>query len=213
VGGGVEGVEVDEGVAGGVGGAHGVHARFAGELFCGAIFEDEDGGPDEVGEEASPEDDNEDGEVLPEVELVMGEQLRFGESADGFAGVEAEGEEAAHDAGEDGDGEAFAEVVVGFAGFGFFFGGDFMFFGDACGSVDGDADDADEDADEDDLAGGRVQDGEELSVKDGWDDGAEGGAEAQGDGVSEGDAEIADGEAEGEAAGSPEDAPEDRVID
>jgi hypothetical protein len=32
---------------------------------------------------------------------VMGEELRFGESADGFAGVETEGEEAAHNAGED----------------------------------------------------------------------------------------------------------------
>ncbi len=77
---------------------------------------------------------------------VVGEELSFGEVADGFAGVEAEGEEGAHDAGEDGDGDAFAEVVVGFAGFGFFFGGDFVFLGDAGGSVDGYADDADEDA-------------------------------------------------------------------
>ena len=146
VGGGVEGIEVDEGVAGGVGGAHGVVAGFAGELFDGVVLEDEDGGPDEVGEEASPEDDDEDGEILPEVEAVVGEELGFGEGADGFAGVETEGEEAAHDAGEDGDGEALAEVVVGFAGFGFFFGGDFVFFGDAGGSVDGYADDADEDA-------------------------------------------------------------------
>ena len=66
---------------------------------------------------------------------------------------------------------------------------------------------------EDDLAGGLVEDGEELSVEDGRDDGAEGGAEAEGDGVSEGDAEVADGEAEGEAADSPENAPEDGVVD
>jgi len=144
---------------------------------------------------------------------VMGEQLRFGEGADGFAGVEAKGEEAAHNAGEDGDGEALAEVVVGFACFGFFFGGDFVFFRDAGGSIDGDADDADEDSGEDDLAGGLVEDGEELSMEDGRDDGAKGSAEAEGDGVSEGDAEIADGETEGEAAGSPEDAPEDGVVD
>jgi hypothetical protein len=84
-----------------VGGAHGVQAGFAGELFHGVIFQDEDGGPDEVGEEASPENDDEDGEILPEVELVMGEELGFSKGADGFAGVEAEGEEAAHDAGED----------------------------------------------------------------------------------------------------------------
>ncbi len=83
----------------------------------------------------------------------------FGELGDGGSGVEAEGEEGAHDAGEDGDGDAFAEVVVGFAGFGFFFGGDFVFFGVAGGSVDGYADDADEDAEEDDLAGGLVHDG------------------------------------------------------
>jgi hypothetical protein len=35
-----------------------------------------------------------------------------------------------------------------------------VFLGDACGSVDGDAEDADEDAGEDDLAGGLVEDGE-----------------------------------------------------
>ena len=49
VGGGAEGVEVDQGLTGGVGGAHGVEAGLAGELFDGAVFEDEDGGPDEVG--------------------------------------------------------------------------------------------------------------------------------------------------------------------
>ncbi len=46
--------------------------------------------------------------------------------------------------GEDGDREALAEVVVGLAGFGLFFGGDLVLFGDAGGSVDGDTDDADE---------------------------------------------------------------------
>ncbi len=43
VGGGVEGVEVDEGITGCVSGAHGVEAGFAGELFDGTVFEDEDG--------------------------------------------------------------------------------------------------------------------------------------------------------------------------
>ncbi len=181
--------------------------------FTELVLEDEDGGPDEVGEESSPENDDEDGEILPEVEAIVGEELSFGEGTYGFACVETKGEEAAHDAGEDGDCEALAEVVVGFACFGFFFGGDFVFLGDAGGSVDGYASDADEDSEEDDLAGGLVEDGEELSVEDGRNDGAEGGAEAEGDGVSEGDAEIADGEAEGEAAGSPEDAPEEGVVD
>src|SRR5580704_10424889 len=102
---------------------------------------------------------------------MVGEKLGLGEAADGLAGVEAEGEEAAHDAGEDGDGEAFAEVVVGFTRFCFFFGRDFALFGDACGSVDGDADDTYEDTEQDDLAGGLVEDGEELPVEDGWDDG------------------------------------------
>ena len=129
VGAGVEWVEVYEGVAGGVGGAHGVDAGFAGELFYGAVFEDEDGGPDEVGEEASPEDDDEDGEIGPEVEAVVGDEFGLGDFGDGGSGVEAEGEEGAHDSGEDGDGDAFAEVVVGLAGFGLFFGGDFVFFG------------------------------------------------------------------------------------
>ncbi len=196
-----------------MGGAHGVVAGLAGELLYGAVLEDEDRRPDEVGEEASPEDDDEDGEVLPEVEAVVGEELALGDVADGFACIEAEGEKAAHNASEDGYGEAFAEGEVGLACFGLFFGGDFALFGDACGSVDGDAEETDEDAEEDDLAGGLVEDGEELAVEDGGNDGAEGGAEAEGDGVSEGDAEVADGEAEGEATGSPEDAPEDGVVD
>ena len=100
---------------------------------------------------------------MPEVEAIVGEELSFGEGADGFACVEAEGEETAHDAGEDGDGEAFAEVVVGFACFGFFFGGDFVFFGDAGCSVNGYSRNADQDAEEDDLAGGLVEDSDELS--------------------------------------------------
>ena len=43
VGGRVEGVEVDQGVAGGVGGAHGIEAGFADELLCRVVFEDKDG--------------------------------------------------------------------------------------------------------------------------------------------------------------------------
>ena len=196
-----------------MGGAHGVEAGFACELFDGTVFEDEDGGPDEVGEEASPEDDDEDGQVSPEVEAVVGDELLFGDLGDGGSGVEAEGEEGAHDAGEDGDGDAFAEVVVGLAGLGLFFGGDFAFFADSGCSVDCYSDDADGDSEEDDLAGGLVHDGDDLAVEDGRDDGAEGGAEAEGDGVAEGDAEVADGEAEGDSTYSPEDAPEDGVVD
>ena len=66
---------------------------------------------------------------MKEIELVVGQEFCFGEGSDGCAGFEAEGEEGAHNAGEDGDGETFAEVVVGFARFGFFFGGDFTLFG------------------------------------------------------------------------------------
>ena len=209
VGGGIKGVEVYEGVARGVSRTHGVRAGFAEELLCGAVLDDQDDGPDEVGEEASPEDDDEDGEILPKVEAVVGEELSFSESADGFASVEAEGEEAAHNAREDGDSKALAEVVISLSGFGFFFGGYFMLLGDAGGPVDGDANDTDEDAGEDDLAGGLVHYGENLTVEDGRDDGAEGGAEAEGDGISEGDAEIANGQAKGEASSAPEDAPEE----
>ena len=78
VGGGVEGVKVDEGDAGGVAGAHGVEAGFSNELADGSILKDEDGGPDEVGDESSPEDDDEDREILPEVESAGGEELGFG---------------------------------------------------------------------------------------------------------------------------------------
>ena len=195
------------------GGAHGVDAGLAGELLDGAVLEDEDGGPDEVGDEAAPEHDDEDGEVLPEVEAAGGDELRLGEVADGLAGGEAEGEEGAHEAGEDGDGDALAEVVVALAGFGLLFGGDLVLLGVAGGAVDGDADDADDDAEEDDLAGGLVEEGADLAVVDGRDEGAEEGAEAEGDGVSEGDAEVADGEAEGDAADSPEDAEEEGVAE
>ena len=163
-------------------------------------------GPDEVGEEAAPEDDDEDGQVGPEVEPAVGEKLGLGECGDGLAGVEAEGEEGAHEAGEDGDGDALAEGVVALAGFGLLFGGDFVLLGVAGGAVDGDADEADEDAEEDDLAGGLVEEGADLAVVDGRNKGAEEGAEAEGDGVSQRDAEVADGEAEGDAADAPEDA-------
>jgi len=205
--------EIGEGLAGGVGGAHGVGTGLSGELFDGAVFQDEDGGPEEVGEEASPENDDEDGEVLPEVEAVVGEEFGFGDISDGFAGGEAESEEAAHDAGEDGDGDAFGEGEVRFAGFGFFFGGDFALFGEARGSVDGDGDEAEEDTGEDDLAGVFMEDGVDGAVVDGRDQGSEGGAESEGDGVSEGDAEIADGQAEGEAADPPERSVEEGVVD
>jgi len=144
---------------------------------------------------------------------VVCQQCCFGEVADRFAGVETEGEETAHDAGEDGDGESLAEVVVGFSGFGFFFGRDFALFRHAGGSVDGDADDADENAEQDDLARGLVEDGKELAVIDRRDDGSECSTETESDGVSESDAEVAYGEAEGEASGTPEDAPEDRIVD
>ena len=43
VGTGVEGIEVDESVATGVCGAHGVEAGLASKLAVGAVFEDEDG--------------------------------------------------------------------------------------------------------------------------------------------------------------------------
>ena len=120
---------------------------------------------------------------------------------------------AAHDAGEDGYGEAFAEGVVGFAGFGLFFGGDFVFFGVAGGSVDGYGDEADGDAEEDDLAGGLVEDDVDGAVVDRWDEGSEGGAEAEGDGIAEGETEVSDGEAEGDAADAPEHSPEKGVVD
>ena len=68
----------------------------------------------------------------------------FGDVADGLAGGEAEGEEAAHDAGEDGDGDALAEGEVGLARLGLLFGGDLVLFRPAGGSVDGDGDEADE---------------------------------------------------------------------
>jgi len=101
-----------------VGGAHGVEAWFARELADRSVLKDEDGGPDKVGDEASPEDDDQDRQVLPEVESAGCEELGFGEVADGFASVEAEGEEGTHETGEDGDCDAPAEVVVGFSGFG-----------------------------------------------------------------------------------------------
>ena len=144
---------------------------------------------------------------------MVGEEFAFGDGSDGCAGLETEGEEGAHDAGEDGYGEAFGERVVGFAGFGFLFGGDFALFREAGGSVDGYGDETDGDAEEDDLAGGLVEDGVDGAVVDGWDEGSEGGAETEGDGVAEGETEVSDGEAEGDAADAPEDSPEKGIVD
>src|ERR1700722_7260312 len=73
VGGGIEGVEVNEGLSGGMGDAHGVEARLARKLLDRTVFDDEDGGPDKVAEEAAPEYDDEDGQILPEVEAVVGD--------------------------------------------------------------------------------------------------------------------------------------------
>src|SRR5579871_324342 len=142
---------------------------------------------------------------------MVGKELAFGDVSDGSSCFEAEGEKGAHDSGEDGYGEAFAEVIVSFAGFGLFFGGDFAFFGKACGSVDGYGDEADGDAGEDNLAGGLAENSVDGAVVDGWDEGSEGGAEAEGDSVSEGKTKIANGQAEGDAADSPEDSPEKGV--
>ena len=150
---------------------------------------------------------------MPEVEAMMGEEFAFGDGSYGCAGFEAEGETGTHDAGEDGYGQSFAEVVVGFAGFGFFFGGDFAFLRETCGSVDGYGDEADGYAGEDDLARGLVEDRVDGAIVDGWDEGSEGSAEAEGDGVAEGEAEVADGEAEGETADAPEGSPEEGVVD
>ncbi len=108
----IERVEVDEGIAGGVRGAHGVGAGFAEELADGVVLEDEDGGPDEVGEEASPENDDEDGKVLPEVEAAGGEKIGLGEGADGLACSRPKAKKELMNAGEDGDGDALAEGVV-----------------------------------------------------------------------------------------------------
>ena len=76
----------------------------------------------------------------------MGEEFLAGDLGDGFAGVETEGEEGAHKAGKDCDGEALSEGVIGLACFGLFFGRDLVLFGDAGRSVDGDAEDTDGDA-------------------------------------------------------------------
>lgn len=211
VGGGIERVEVDQRVSGGVRGAHRVVAGCANELLDGAVLDDEDGGPDEVGEEASPENDDQDGKVLPEVEAVVGEKHGLGDVADGLASGEAEGKEAAHDTGEDGDGDSLSEGEVGLASLGLLFRGGLLLFRPACGPVNGYGDDADGDAEEDDLAGAFVHDGVDLASVDGRDQRAEGGAEAERDGVAQGDAEVADGEAEGEAADSPERAEEKGV--
>ena len=52
----------------------------------------------------------------------VGEQMNvLVRSPIGLPAVESEGEEGAHDAGEDGDDEALAEGVVALAGFGLFF--------------------------------------------------------------------------------------------
>ena len=144
---------------------------------------------------------------------MVGEELSFGDVAYGFACLKSESEEAAHNASEDGDGNAFAKVVIRFSGFGFLFWRDLAVLGETGGAIDGYGDHAHEDTEEDDLAGGFVQDGVNGAIVDGWYQGAERSAEAKSDGVAESDAEITDGEAEGEAAHAPERSPEKCVAD
>ncbi len=209
VGGGIKRVKVDEGIAGGVRGAHRVGAGFAEELADGAVLEDENGGPDEVGDEASPENDDEDWKVLPEVHSAGCKKLGLSEVADRLSCIKTEGEERAHESGEDSDGYAFAEVVVGFAGLGLFFGRDLALLRHAGSSVGGYADDADQDAEQDDLAGGLMEDRPELVVGDRRNDGPERSAEAERDRVTERDAEVANSETEGDAADAPENSEEE----
>jgi len=144
---------------------------------------------------------------------MIGEKLSFGDVADGFACLKSESEEAAHNAGEDGDGNAFAEVVIRLSGFGFLFWGDLALFGETREAVDSHCNQADEDSDEDDLAGGLVQDSADGAIVDWRNEGSEGSAEAERDCVAERDAEIPDCEAESEAAHAPERSPEKGVAD
>ena len=143
---------------------------------------------------------------------MVGEELALGDGSDGCSGFEAEGETGAHDASEDGYGEALGEGVIGLAGLSFFFGGELALLGETGSSVDRYRDETDGDAGEDDLARGLVEDDVDGAVVDGWDEGSEGSAKAEGNGVAEGEAKVADGEAEGETADAPEDSPEEGVV-
>ena len=54
---------------------------------------------------AAPENDDQDGKVLPQIEPMLRKELDARDLGDGFAGGEPVGETGAHDAGEDGHGQ------------------------------------------------------------------------------------------------------------
>src|ERR1035441_5874394 len=85
----------------------------------------------------SPEEDDEDGEVLPDVIMSGGDQAGFGDGCEGRSGVEGEGEECAHEAGQDGDGEALAEGEGLLSGLDGSVGADLLLLGVSGGAVDG----------------------------------------------------------------------------
>ena len=102
----LHGVDVLQGGTGFLRGAHWVHAGLTAELRGRAAACDKDAGPDEVGGEASPENDDEDGQVLPQRQMAGADELGFRDVADGRARFQAEGEKGTHDAGTHGDQEA-----------------------------------------------------------------------------------------------------------
>lgn len=131
-----------------------------------------------------------------------------GRLADGLPRLECVCHARAHDAREDGDGEALGEAELTDR-LGLLILGKLALLGDTRHAAESDAQEAQADAAEHDLARGLPRRADELAAHQRRDEGPEGGAEAEGDGVPEGDPEIPHGEAEGEAAHAPEHAEEE----
>ena len=211
------GIEILESVAGGGRGAEWIDALGSGELADRAVFEDEDEGPHKVGDEPAPENDDEHGKILPEFGAMIRLQLAESDEADGLARIETVGKAGTHDPRKDGHSQTAGEREVTLAGLGFLFFRDLALFGQACHATDGHSDQADEDSKKDDLAGERVDDGDDLelacgfAVEEWWQKCAERCTQAESDRVSKTKAEIADGEAEREASHAPQHTPHDRV--
>src|SRR5258708_38278787 len=92
------------------------------------IFYDQKKRPQEIGEEAAPENDDQYGEVLPKIETMLREELNACYLGDGFTCGEPVGEAGAHNAGKDGHGKPFTKGEVAFSGFGPVLAGNFVLF-------------------------------------------------------------------------------------
>ena len=162
--------------------------------------------------EAAPENDDQDGKILPKIEAMLCNEPDTCYLRNGFACSEPVGEAGTHDAGEDGYGQSLAKGEVALPCLCPVLAGNFMLFRIAGEAADGNRQHAHAHSGEYHLPGALVQDGGHLAAEDRWHQGAERGTKAERDCISKSNAEVANGEAEGESAYPPHHSPETCVV-